>query len=63
MYKILSKILREATDDSAIHAVILTATGSFFSSGNDFISALANQNEDIINAKIPINIFKRVFSF
>ncbi|KAK1127055.1 hypothetical protein K0M31_004664 [Melipona bicolor] len=57
MYKNLIRILHNSIQDSTIYVVILTGTGSFFSSGNDF-KYLTNQNDGAVNIESTINIFK-----
>lgn len=57
MYKDLIRILHNFIQDSTIYVVILTGTGNFFSSGNDF-KYPTNQNDNAFNIESKINIFK-----
>ncbi|CAD1479197.1 unnamed protein product, partial [Heterotrigona itama] len=58
MYKDLIQILHNSIQDSTIYVIILTGTGSFFSSGNDFKYLLTNKNNSAFNIESTINIFK-----
>ncbi|XP_006621297.1 enoyl-CoA delta isomerase 3, peroxisomal-like isoform X1 [Apis dorsata] len=57
MYKNLLEIFHKSIQDNTIHTVCLTGTGNFFSSGNDFVSLLTNQ--DVFDIKSIINDFKK----
>lgn len=56
MYKNLLEIFHKSIQDNTIHTICLTGTGNFFSSGNDFVSLLTNQ--DVFDIKSIINDFK-----
>lgn len=54
------QILREASNDDSTRAVVLTGTGNFFSSGNDFsVSSMSSGQDgnpfDMTNA---VTVFK-----
>lgn len=50
MYKRILQILHDSVKDSSIYMVVLTGTGNFFCSGNDFISRLSQDNLDLQSA-------------
>lgn len=56
MYEKLIQILHNSIQDSSLYVVVLTGTGSFFSSGNDFNSLLTGM--DNLDAENVLNIFK-----
>ena len=47
MYQRILQILHDSVKDSSIYMVVLTGTGNFFCSGNDFISRLSQDNLDL----------------
>lgn len=47
MYNELSEILQKSIQDNSIYVVVVTGTGRFFTSGNDFGSFLANPDNDL----------------
>lgn len=48
IYKRLAVIFHEAANDDDIHALVLTGTGDFFSSGNDFIRNLTSPSDNAL---------------
>lgn len=60
MYEKLINILNDSAQDSSLYIVILTGTGSFFSSGNDFIFPLLGTTNSTFDANDNINIVKKL---
>ncbi|KZC14746.1 PREDICTED: enoyl-CoA delta isomerase 3, peroxisomal [Dufourea novaeangliae] len=58
MYKIVMHLLYDSVHDSNIHAVVLTGSGNYFSSGNDFLSFMTNGDEDTPNIENSVAIYK-----
>lgn len=50
MYRRISDILNTAAQDDNISLIVLTGTGNFYSSGNDFIAGTELPNIDKYNA-------------
>ncbi|CAK9832174.1 Enoyl-CoA delta isomerase 2 [Anthophora retusa] len=58
MYKKIFQILRESIQDDNIYVTVLTGTGEFFSSGNDFSSVFTMQDTENFDFTVVVNVFK-----
>ncbi|XP_076685633.1 enoyl-CoA delta isomerase 3, peroxisomal [Andrena cerasifolii] len=57
MYKRILQILHDSVKDSSIYMVVLTGTGNYFCSGNDFVSRLSQDNLDLEDAVVNFKNF------
>ncbi|XP_076380895.1 enoyl-CoA delta isomerase 3, peroxisomal [Megalopta genalis] len=57
MYSKLSQLLHESIQDSNVQVVVLTGTGKFFTTGNDFVSIMANQDPNFSSVENLVTNF------
>lgn len=54
MYQKLIDIFKESANNDNVNALVLTGSGDFYSSGNDFISSLSSSSEDPSMAMLAV---------
>nr|XP_003699201.1 PREDICTED: enoyl-CoA delta isomerase 2, mitochondrial [Megachile rotundata] len=60
MYEKLIQLLNDSAQDNSLYVVVLTGTGNFFSSGNDFIFTLKGTRNRSFETSDNIDIVKKL---